>query len=96
MVPIGSKHAYALNKLNRLFSKSAPENILVRIQDPLRLNEYNEPETDLALVTFQDYSKRHPYPADAILVIEVADSSLGMTWILKCLSTHATVYRKYG
>ncbi|NOX43097.1 MAG: Uma2 family endonuclease [Gammaproteobacteria bacterium] len=76
MVPIGSQHAYILNKLNRVFTRQAPDNTLVRIQDPLRLDKYNEPEPDLALVTNNDYSKHHPCPSDTLLVIEVADSSL--------------------
>ena len=76
MVPIGSQHAYILNKLNRIFSRQILEEVLIRLQDPLRLDQYNEPEPDLALVTNQNYSAHHPGPADALLVIEVADSSL--------------------
>lgn len=76
MVPIGSQHAYLLNKLNRIFSKQILETTLVRIQDPLRLNHHNEPEPDLVIVTNKNYSSHHPGPEDTLLVIEVADSSL--------------------
>jgi Uma2 family endonuclease len=76
MVPIGSQHAYTLNKLNRIFSKQTADEILVRIQDPLRLDHYNEPEPDFVLVANNNYSTHHPGPADTLLVIEVADSSL--------------------
>lgn len=83
MVPIGSKHAYALNKLNRIITKLAPEEILVRIQDPLRLDQYNEPEPDLALVSNKNYSTHHPGPSDTLLVIEIADSSLAYDMDIK-------------
>jgi Uma2 family endonuclease len=76
MVPIGSQHAYILNKLNRIFSKQITDEILIRLQDPLRLDQYNEPEPDLALVANKNYSAHHPGPTDTLLVIEVADSSL--------------------
>lgn len=76
MVPIGSQHAYLLDKLNRVFTKQAPENTLVRIQNPLRLDNYNETEPDLALVANKNYSAYHPGPVDTLLVIEIADSSI--------------------
>ncbi len=76
MTPIGSQHAYLLDKLNRVFTKQAPENTLVRIQNPLRLDNYNEPEPDLALVTNKDYATHHPSPIDTLLVVEIADSSI--------------------
>ena len=69
MAPIGSQHAYLLDKLNRIFTKQSPENSLVRIQNPLSLDNYNEPEPDLALVTNKDYSTHHPSPIDTLLVI---------------------------
>jgi len=76
MVPIGSQHAYLLNKLNRIFSKQIAETTLIRIQDPIRLDQHNEPEPDLALVTNKNYSSHHPGPEEILLIIEVADSSL--------------------
>lgn len=77
MVPIGSQHAYTINKiLNHFLMKQLFGDVIVRIQDPLRLDQYNEPEPDIALVTNKDYSNHHPGPADTLLVIEVADSSL--------------------
>jgi len=77
MVPIGSNHAYTINKiLNHFLMKQLTDDIIVRIQDPLRLDQYNEPEPDITLVTDQNYSDRHPGPADTLLIIEVADSSL--------------------
>lgn len=76
MVPIGSRPAYTLNKLNKVFTKQLADDYLVRVQDPIRLDQYNEPEPDLTIVTNKNYSTHHPSPEDALLVIEIADSSL--------------------
>ena len=43
------------------------------------MSEFNAPEPDIAVVrgTEEDYADHHPGPADLVLVIEVADSSVG-------------------
>lgn len=50
----------------------------VRIQSPLALGEYSEPEPDVAAVRgrARDYANDHPTPADTVLVIEVSDTTL--------------------
>lgn len=50
----------------------------VRVQSPVALDGLNEPEPDLAVVRgrIQDFSSRHPGPADLDLLVEVSDSSL--------------------
>lgn len=76
-VPIGSNHAYTINKiLNHFLMKQLSNDTIVRIQDPLHLDQYNEPEPDLTLVTNKNYSAHHPGPEDTLLVTEVSDSSL--------------------
>jgi hypothetical protein len=74
--PVSSQHAYLLSKLNQSFSRQNWSYILVRIKNPLRLDQCNEPEPDIALVNNKNYSAHHPGPEDTLLVIEVADSSL--------------------
>ena len=51
---------------------------VVRIQNPIQLGEYSEPEPDLAVVRLprQQYRLRHPNTEDVLLLVEVADSSL--------------------
>lgn len=74
---IGDRHAYVVDRLNRFLVRHLDENILVRIQNPLRLNDYDEPEPDVVLADLTKYDgKRHPRPEETILVIEVADASL--------------------
>lgn len=80
MVPkmtIGDRHAAAVNRLNRLLAKTLPESILLSVQNPLRIGDYDEPEPDFVLADLTKYDgKRHPTRAETLLVIEVADASL--------------------
>ncbi len=78
MVPIGSEHADAVNRLARYFSKILADDVTVSIQNPVYLSETNEPEPDIALLRPrpQPYREAHPRPEDVLLLIEVADSSL--------------------
>ncbi len=74
---IGDKHAWVVDFLNRFFSRNLEENILVRVQNPLRLTDYDEPEPDIVLTDLSKYDgKRHPTPVETLLVIEVSDASL--------------------
>lgn len=75
---IGDRHASVVDRLNRFLVRHLDENILVRIQNPLRLNDYDEPEPDIVLADLTKYDgRRHPRPEETFLVIEVADASLG-------------------
>ena len=75
---IGSKHAGTVKRLNRLLTSVLNETAIVSIQDPIHIDEYNEPEPDIALLTPRDdfYAERHPEPGEVLLVIEVSDSTL--------------------
>ena len=48
------------------------------MQDPLRLDDFNEPEPDLMLLRprADDYRANHPGAADVLLLVEISDSSL--------------------
>lgn len=78
MSPIGSLHAacvkFLSGLLNRLFGNTA----IVGVQDPVRLNDFSEPQPDLTLLRWRDdyYRGGHPAPADVLLVIEVADTTV--------------------
>ena len=79
MNPIGSPHAGKTNRLARLFAKAAADgHVLTSVQNPLRLDAYNEPEPDLMLLRprADDYETSHPSAADVFLLVEVSDSSL--------------------
>jgi Uma2 family endonuclease len=77
MTPISSRHAGAVNRLNRLLSQQAGECGLVSVQNPVRLGERSEPQPDLALLRPSEdcYAASHPEPKDVLLIIEVAETS---------------------
>ena len=78
MSPIGSQHAAVVDRLTGLCVSQAGARAIVRVQGPVRLDDYSEPEPDVSLLRPRAdfYSKGHPGPADVLLIIEVADTSL--------------------
>jgi Uma2 family endonuclease len=76
-MPIGDRHAAVVNKLSKLLIKNVSDEILVSIQNPIRLADYHEPEPDFVLADLSKYDgKRHPQPKETLVVIEVSDSTL--------------------
>lgn len=51
---------------------------IVRVQSPILLSEYSEPQPDLALLRPHEdfYASGHPRPEDVLLVVEVSETSL--------------------
>jgi Uma2 family endonuclease len=79
MHAIGCPHVGAVMALTRLFVLAASNRAMVSVQNPLRLDFRNEPEPEVVLLPMRaDGYRAEPPPmgADALLVIEVADSSL--------------------
>jgi Uma2 family endonuclease len=91
MPPIGSRHAYVVDELTRIFVKQVPDNYRVRIQNPIHLDEYSEVQPDLSLLKARDYTHAHPTPADVILLIEVMESSAAYDRRVK-----APLYARHG
>ena len=57
-----------------LFAAALKGHAIVQIQGPLAISEDSEPEPDVAILELGDY--KHQLPTKALLVIEVANSSL--------------------
>ncbi|HYH86299.1 MAG TPA: Uma2 family endonuclease [Pyrinomonadaceae bacterium] len=78
MSPIGSPHAACVKFLSELLSRLFGGKLIVSVQDPIRLNDFSEPQPDLALLRWRDdfYRGAHPTPADVLLVVEVADTTV--------------------
>jgi Uma2 family endonuclease len=78
MSPIGVGHGFVVLKLDRLLQHHLYDRAVIGVQGSFRCGDLSEPEPDLIVVRGPDerYSKRHPRADDALLVIEVADSSL--------------------
>jgi Uma2 family endonuclease len=75
MAPIGSKHAYLVDKLAQVLTRNCGSQ-LVRVQNPIRVGERSEPQPDIAVVKGRNYMEAHPTAADVLLVVEVSDSTL--------------------
>lgn len=93
MSPIGALHAAIVDILARHFGRRAGESVFIRCQNPLRLDDINEPETDIAILRPRAdfYTTGHPGPADVLLVIEVSDTSLAYD-----LGTKVPLYARHG
>jgi Uma2 family endonuclease len=78
MSPIGSLHAALVRAVARWLADSVGQRGIVAVQDPVHLDESSEPQLDIALLRPQAdyYAAAHPGPADTLLIVEVADSSL--------------------
>ena len=77
MAPIGDPHLSCTDALNMLLASSLAGRVIVRVQGSIRLDDQNAPQPDLVLLRQRDdYYARPAIPADVLLVIEVADSSL--------------------
>lgn len=75
--PIGPRHAARVDRLNKLLNKRVGDEAIIRVQSPVRLHDYSEPEPDVAVLKPRDdyYETGHPTAADVLLVIEISDSS---------------------
>jgi len=79
LAAIGSPHAAVTNRLVRGFARAAADGlVLLTVQNPLRLDAYNEPQPDLMLLRprADDYRTSHPGAADVLLLAEVSETSL--------------------
>lgn len=77
MSPIGSTHQGCVNELSSLLTDELGRAAIVQVQGPIHIDEYSEPQPDIALLKPRRdfYRRSHPTPADVLLVIEVSDTS---------------------
>ncbi|MEM9120584.1 MAG: Uma2 family endonuclease [Cyanobacteria bacterium P01_F01_bin.56] len=92
-MPKGPAHSALCKRIEKLLERRLGEQVLVRLQAPIRLDNYSEPEPDIAVVRPQDdfYASHHPTSADFHLIIEVAD-----TTVERDLSSKAALYSTAG
>ena len=79
MSPINPPHASCVKRLAGLWAPLAvARRATLSIQDPVVLTQHEAPQPDVALLRHRPdgYGTRNPGPADTLLVIEVADSSV--------------------
>ena len=78
MTPVGHRHIYVVDQLNTVLGEWMRGQVIVRVQSPLRFNSIEAPYPDVVVLRLHEdrYRSRQAGPWDALLVIEVADTSL--------------------
>jgi Uma2 family endonuclease len=78
MAPIGPRHAACVKRVSEFLHSKVKKAAIVGTQDPIELNDFSEPEPDLSLLKRRAdfYAESHPTPADVLIAIEVADTSV--------------------
>ncbi len=110
MSPVGDRHIAAVNRCNRHFTTALGDRAVVNIQNPVRLDRYNEPDPDVALAP--PGVEGAPRLGEILLAIEVGDSSveddravkvplyaragIPETWLLNVRDRELEVYREPG
>ena len=76
MSPINPPHASAGNRLIRALGPVVANGHIIREQKPLALANGSEPEPDVAVVRGKEEDFDRSHPTTAVLVVEIAESSL--------------------
>ena len=76
MSAIGLEHAKCVKNLSKRLDRMLGDRVEVDRQNPILLPTDGRPEPDIVLYDLNVGDDRLPEPADVLLVIEVADSSL--------------------
>lgn len=78
MSPISPWHSGVVNRLNHRFVTALGDRAVVHVQNPSIVDRHSEPQPDLMLLRPREdfYDTAHPTPRDALLVVEVAHTSL--------------------
>jgi Uma2 family endonuclease len=84
-------HARVIQRLTRHLNRTLGDAFEVMPQLPLTLGDFSEPEPDLAVVRAEDARSNEEHPRTALLVVEVARSTLNKDRNLK-----AALYARFG
>lgn len=76
MSPIGDPHAETVDVATRDLGQRIPDDVRIRIQNPLQIDRHTLVQPDLMLLWERSYRHRTPQPDDVLLVIEVSDTTL--------------------
>lgn len=110
MSPQSGGHATAVRRIQKALDAVLPNGLDLRFQMPLALSPDSEPEPDVAVVSGETGTYSRVHPTTALLVVEVADSSLSFDrnhkqrlyaragipeyWIVNLASRRLEVYRE--
>ncbi len=78
MAPQNPPHASVVTRMTETFIRLLGNQVTIRAQLPIILDDLSEPEPDMVLCRPDpdDYEREHPKTAQILLVIEVAEASL--------------------
>ena len=78
MTPIGPRHNAAVARATRALVTAAGDRAIVNPQGSVRLDQFREPQPDFVLLRPRPdfYASALPGPADILLIVEIAESSL--------------------
>jgi Uma2 family endonuclease len=114
MSPIGRRHRAFVSNLSHLLAVCLGNRALVSTQNPLVLAEDTEPQPDIVVLRRRpvSYKEREAWAEDALLVVEVADSSLAYDrttklrlyaesrvpeyWVVDCEAEAVEIHRTVG
>lgn len=111
MTPVGSQHSAAVSMATYELTAIFGREYIVRFENPLIVSDDTELQPDVCVVAFRDdhYAETHPHASEALLVIEVSDTTLAYDrgrkaaiyaevgvleyWIVNLSSSRVEVYR---
>ena len=85
MSPIGRQHAACVDRLTELFVREIGFGAIVRVQNPIQLSSYSEPQPDFAILQRHPdfYADGHPQPKDIFALVEASDTTVGFDCTVK-------------
>ena len=92
-MPLGPRHSYLADAIAHMLRDALEPSLLVREEKSVHLSFDTELVPDISVVggIRADYEERHPGPEDAVLLVEVADTSTA-----KDLGEKAQSYARAG
>ena len=76
MTPEGSRHAAVMDIVAHHLQRVFRSEFYIRIQHPLAVDDYSEPEPDIAVVRGAAHDYLDAHPTAAVLIVEISNESL--------------------
>ncbi len=74
--PIGPRHMWCVSRLDRLLHQQLGDDVIISVQNPIRLSVDGEPQPDVVVLRDWDDPDTLPTVDNVLLVIEVSDTTL--------------------
>jgi Uma2 family endonuclease len=109
--PQGSLHAAVVTLVREALQRAFGRGYTTRDHSPVALDDVSEPEPDITIVRGKPLDYRHGHPSTALLIVEVADTSVARDrhksglyaragvqdyWIVNLVDDLLEIYRQPG